>query len=244
MSKLSLPDVSLVMMDCTCPELAQLAVEDSIRGIDFGEIVIFSNVEIPISGTRWVKIEPWPTHLEYNNYFWYKVPDYLHTKHAIFIQWDSWIVNTLCWTDEFLKYDYIGAPWWYDDGFNVGNGCGLRSLRLMRHLEQRRNTYPLIMKEEDHLLSRVYRMSLEKQGYHWAPCPLASQFAFECTRPSPDSQHFMFHDSLNFPLVLQGDRLSIRVELMHKNPYLQRGKKLELYKKGREPLIMPMLLAS
>ncbi len=241
MSKLQLPDVSLVMMDTTCPELSQLAIEDSIRGIDFGEIVIFSNVDLKVKGSRWVKVEPWTDHLEYNSYFWYEVPKHLSTSHAIFIQWDSWIVNTLCWTDEFLKYDYIGAPWWYEDGYNVGNGCGMRSLRLMRYLADRKRAYPLIMKEEDHLLSRVYRPILEKQGYHWAPCSLATQFAFECTRPAPDSQHFMFHDSLNFPLVLQGDRLETRVRLMHENPYLRSGKKLSQYKAGRVPLILPML---
>jgi hypothetical protein len=242
MSKLQLPDVSLVMMDTTCPELAMLAVQDSTRGIDFGDVVIFSNNNISAPGQRWVEAKPWASHLEYNEYFWYEVPNHLTTSHAIFIQWDSWIVNTLQWTDDYLQYDYVGAPWWYEDGFNVGNGCGLRSLRLMRHLAARKQAYPLIMKEEDHLLSRVYRMPLEKQGFRWAPCPLASRFAFECTRPAVDSQHFMFHDSLNFPLVLQGDRLDLRVRLMQANPYLQRGKKLEQYKQGRVPLILPMLL--
>lgn len=242
MSKLALPDVSLVMMDTTCPELAMLAIQDSVRGIDFGDVVIFSNTDISTKGQQWIEAKPWATHLEYNDYFWYEVPKHLRTSHAIFIQWDSWIVNTLQWTDEYLKYDYIGAPWWYEDGYNVGNGCGMRSLRLMRYLADRKNTYPLILKEEDHLLSRVYRMPLEKYGFRWSPCPLATKFAFECTRPAPDSQHFMFHDSLNFPLVLQGDRLEMRVRLMHANPYLQRSKKLSLYKQGREPLIMPMLL--
>jgi hypothetical protein len=241
MKKLELPSVSLVMMDTTCPELAKLAVEDSLRGIEFGDVIIFSDTDLKVGGARWVEVAPWLEHEDYNKFFWYRVPKYLTTDFAIFIQWDSWIINTLCWTNEFLKYDYVGAPWWYEDNWNVGNGCGLRSTRLMQFLEKRRGTFPLFLKEEDHLICRMYRAQLESHGFKWAPNHLATQFAFECTRPAPDSQHLMFHDSLNFPLVLQGDRLEIRVRLMNENPYLQKGEKLELYRKGRQPLIMPWL---
>ncbi len=136
MNKLQLPDITLCMMDTTCPELARLAVEDSLRGIDFGSVIIFSNTDLKIRGTQWVEVAPWLTHEDYNKFFWYQVPKYLNTSHAIFIQWDSWIINILCWTNEFLKYDYIGAPWWYEDNWNVGNGCGLRSTRLMNSTEQ------------------------------------------------------------------------------------------------------------
>ena len=146
MLKLSLPDVSLVMMDTTCPELAKLAVEDSLRGIEFGSVIIFSNTDLKVKEAQWVEVAPWLSHEDYNKFFWYQVPKYLSTSHAIFIQWDSWIVNTLCWTDEFLQYDYVGAPWWYEDGWNVGNGCGLRSTRLMQFLEKRRATFPCFLK--------------------------------------------------------------------------------------------------
>jgi hypothetical protein len=241
MNKLQLPDVTLVMMDTTCPELAKLAVEDSLRGIEFGDVIIFSDTDLKVSGSQWVEAAPWQSHEDYNKFFWYQVPKYLNTTHAIFIQWDSWVINTLCWTNEFLKYDYVGAPWWYEDNWNVGNGCGLRSTRLMQFLEKRRASFPCFLTEEDHLICRMYRPQLEHHGFKWPSSSLAAQFAFECTRPAPNSQHFMFHDSLNFPLVLQGDRLETRVRLMHENPYLQKGKKLSQYKAGRLPLIMPAL---
>ena len=193
MSKLKLPDITLVMMDTTCPELAKLAVVDSLKVADFGKVVTFSDTA-PRLGD-WVKVDPWRSPDEYNRYFWYEVPKYLTTEWAIFIQWDSWILDASRWTDEFLQYDYIGAPWWYFDHLNVGNGCGLRSTRLMRFLANRKNTFPLVMREEDHLLSRIYRPQLEASGFKWAPVQLASQFSFECTRPAPDSRHFMFHGS-------------------------------------------------
>ena len=133
MSKLSLPNITLVMMDTTCPELAKLAVEDSLGVADFGDVVVFSD-KTWMDGPRFIKAQPWRSPDEYNHYFWYEVPKYLTTEWAIFIQWDSWLLDASQWADEFLQYDYIGAPWWYFDHLNVGNGCGLRSTRLMRFL--------------------------------------------------------------------------------------------------------------
>jgi hypothetical protein len=41
--KLRLPDVTLVMIDTQCHELARLAMEDSLRDVEFGDAVIFSD---------------------------------------------------------------------------------------------------------------------------------------------------------------------------------------------------------
>lgn len=41
--------------------------------------------------------------------------------HFLTINWDGFIINPQSWTNEFLKYDYIGAPWpWFNH--KVGNG--------------------------------------------------------------------------------------------------------------------------
>jgi hypothetical protein len=77
-----------------------------------------------------------------------------------------------------------------------------------------------------------------------APEQLASRFMFECTRPSPNSCHFMFHDSFNFPFVLDRDRLAERLRLMLENAYLQRGNKIAEIRAGRMPLILPRLAAA
>jgi hypothetical protein len=33
------------------------------------------------------------------------------TSHVLVIQWDGYVVNADLWDDDFLRYDYIGAPW-------------------------------------------------------------------------------------------------------------------------------------
>jgi predicted O-methyltransferase YrrM len=235
--KLRLPDVTLVMIDTQCHELARLAMEDSLREVEFGDAVIFSDEPIEVAGTRWVKVPKWPNIAECSHFMWYELPNHIQTKWAINIQWDSWIVDTGCWTDEFLQYDYVGAPWWYNDNLNVGNGCALRSSALMRFLQTNKECFPLSMSQEDHLIGRVYRAALEQKGFKWPSEKLASRFSLECTRPSQDSRHFMFHDSFNFPFALEGERLAERIRLMRANPAIAR-KVAEL---SRQPMIMPRL---
>lgn len=44
---------------------------------------------------------------------------YIETPHVLVVQYDGFILNPDAWTDEFLEYDYVGAPWWYEDEWNV-----------------------------------------------------------------------------------------------------------------------------
>ena len=240
MAKLQLPDVTLLIMDTKCHELARLAIEDSIRDVDFGDVIIFSDLPIHVPGTRWVKVDPWPSVERCCEFVWYELSDHIKTSHWMIVQWDGWIIDTGCWRPEFLEYDYVGAPWWYNDAWNVGNGSGLRSIRLMKFLDEHRDAFPMRM-PEDGVLCRDYRPALEMHGFRWPSEQLAAEFAFECTRPSPASKHFMFHDMFNFPAVLEGERLAERLRLIYANPYIRRGKKIAELESGRRAMIMPRL---
>jgi hypothetical protein len=52
--KLRLPDVTLVMVDVQCHALARLALQDSMRDIEFGDVVVFCDADLAVPGTRWV----------------------------------------------------------------------------------------------------------------------------------------------------------------------------------------------
>jgi hypothetical protein len=237
----ALPDVTFVMFDATCPELARLALEDSLSQADFGDVIVCSPEpeRIAAPGHRQIKTPVWKDRLSLCEFMYYELPDLVHTKFLFNFDYDSWIIDASMWTSEFLEYDYGGPPWWYADDFNVGHGR-LRSLRLMRFLAANRERFPLVHPEDD-TLSRKYRPALEREGFRWMPEPLASRFGFECTRPSPTSKHFMFHDVFNFPAVLNGVRLMERLRLMLANPYLQKSNKLTELFAGRQAMIMPRL---
>lgn len=225
--KLQLPDVTLVMIETREHELARMAVEDCLKAADFGDVLILTDRPLEFSpltrvcAPRIHTVPDWPNKAGWARSMWYDVPPLLRTSHMLGIQWDSWIWKPDMWRDEFMSYDYIGAPWWYKDGRNVGNsGFCLKSTALARYVRDRRAKYECNTPAEDDLLCRTYRRDLETSGFRWAPESLAHEFAFECCRPSPTSQHFGFHAAFNFGEVLSHDRLVERAKLMLQSSYI------------------------
>lgn len=216
---LKLPDVTLVLVDTCHHKAAALAVETCQKHIRFGRVALFSNKVLDVfNGTHIIhqldSVQAW------EKFIWYRMPGYITTSHALIVQYDSWVLNPDLWDDEFLKYDYIGAPWgWHGDGLNTGNGgFSLRSKKLMCHLLDNPVTYPCLSPEDDKLC-RKYRPVLESKGFVWAPDELAMKFAFERVRPAKDSRHFGFHGVFNWPFVLSEDDLKERLDIVLESGY-------------------------
>lgn len=226
MSKLDLKKVALIATDTSCHELTRRALEDCLKHADFGQVILFSDKAAPFGDllglSKFVYTPIWETKFACGQSLWYDVHPHVTTDHMLNIQWDSWIVKPDMWTDEFLKYDYVGAPWWYGDGLNVGNGgFTLRSKRLMEHLSDNRDRYPLPdATNEDQILCRGYRRELEAEGFKWAPDALASRFSIERTTLGVNPHHFGFHGLFNWPAYLEGDALKDRLVLAKSNEYI------------------------
>src|SRR5271170_4624211 len=206
--------------------LARLAVRDCVDKAEFGEVLILTDKPYAFAGLncrpRFHIVPDWPDKLGWARAMWFEVPPLLRTRQTLNIQWDSWIWDAAMWRDEFLSYDYIGAPWWYKDGKNVGNsGFGMVSTRLRRFICDRRGTFPCDTSAEDDLLCRSYRPVLEGIGFSWAPEWVAHDFSFECRRPGPKTRHFGFHALFNWPEVLEGDDLTTRVAMASESKYIR-----------------------
>lgn len=77
----------------------------------------------------------------FSKYMLYNLTDHVHTDFCLTIHADGYVLRPDLWTDEFLNYDYIGAPWPllytafidpFDNHIRVGNGgFSLRSKRLL-----------------------------------------------------------------------------------------------------------------
>jgi hypothetical protein len=218
---ISLPDVTLVSIDTVCPELTKMAITDCIKHVDFGDIKVFTSDSIKDS----IRIEPFTSLQHACDFTTYEIPKYIKTSHCLFIHYDSWVLDPAMWRDEYLAYDYVGAPWWYKDGLNVGNsGFCLRSLDLLNFLATNSEEYPTIM-PEDNTLCRVYRPRLPQ--FKWAPEEAAQAFAFERVRPALDSRHFGFHGMFNWPFVLSYEGFNERMAAARRTPYLQQGTMLK-----------------
>ena len=104
---------------------------------------------------------------------------FITTDFVMLFQNDGFIENIDMWTDKYLDYDYIGAPWWYKDHNNVGNGgFSLRSKKLIEILATDEKILEVV--PEDHHICRTYGDYLrEEHGVKFAPEELASKFSVE-----------------------------------------------------------------
>jgi len=223
MTKVDLRQVTLVMVETQRHLLARLAVEDCLQHAEFGDVVICTDQfsELKTAGATYQHVPDFPTKREYCEYIWYGVPSLVQTPYALLIQWDSWILDPVAWRSDFLAFDYIGAPWWFKDGLNVGNsGFNIRSKRLMDFLVQRREYFPM-RHPEDEVLCRRYRRAIEEEGsFSWAPEPVALDFAFEYGHYPPTTP-FGFHGIFNWPRVLEYARLMERVRIAERSDYIR-----------------------
>jgi hypothetical protein len=211
---LSLPDVTLFVIDGgVALPLTRLALSDTLKQIKPAKVLIFSAQPevwrqdgydvLPIGRCRSAE--------EAMRVMWYKVPNPIETSHMLHVEWDGWVINAEMWRDEYLDYDYIGAPWpWYQDDHKVGNGLGVRSVRLMRFLRDNPTRFPLPLREDEGIC-RVYRPALEQEGFRFAPLELATEFSWErgpCPGPT-----FAYHGCFNWPQVLDMGALMERLDL-------------------------------
>lgn len=216
---LKLPDVTLVLIETREHDLAELALLDCEKHVEFGDVIVFTDrcQQFVKSHRRVIEVPDWDQKVGWSKHFWHGVPPHVRTSHVLGIQWDSWVISPESWRDEFLDYDYIGSPWWYKDGMNVGNGgFSLRSTTLMRYINKHRTKYPCTTHSDDVQYCRTYRPSLQHQGFRWATVDVADYFSFECV--DPIRQTFGFHGAFNFPRILPLGELIERANLMRQSP--------------------------
>ena len=156
-----LPSVTLIGADSNLTRL-QEAANNCTKNIRFGDVKLLNpNLTSKEAYSEWCINEM------------YK---YVDTSHMLVFQHDGYVHNWQAWDNDWLKYDYIGAPWYYDDGMEVGNGgFSLRSRALM----EAASTLCKFHHPEDHHICRTYRVELEAMGFKFAPLEVAERFSFE-----------------------------------------------------------------
>jgi hypothetical protein len=116
---------------------------------------------------------------DYSHFVVKDLNDFVNTDFVMLFQNDGFIENIDMWSDEYFDYDYIGAPWWYKDHNNVGNGgFSMRSKKLLEVLAADEKILDVV--PEDHHICRTYGDYLrEEHGIKFAPEELASKFSVE-----------------------------------------------------------------
>lgn len=128
--------------------------------------------------TEIIKISPIKSIKEYSSFMITRLNEFIDTKYALIVQYDGIVVSPNSWTDTFLEYDYIGAPW---GDKVVGNGgfC-LRSKKLLSTISENINMFNGHYHPEDVMLCRTEsKKYFENLGIKYAPYDIAIKFSYE-----------------------------------------------------------------
>ena len=192
-----IPTVDLVAVACTkVPETIE-AMKKCQSQLTFTRSILFTHEDIQAEGIEVVKIDKLD-YKGYNEFVAMKLWQFIGSDYILLVQNDGLITNASKWTNEFFKFDYIGAPWPIPNDettyrtpgnrlIRVGNGgFSFRSRKLLRA--------PTILGleftdegtgfwHEDGWLCVHKREVLENNGIKFAPIELAAQFSTELTVP-------------------------------------------------------------
>ena len=205
-------NVTLVAIDFKLHELTKRAIEISLRNFEPKEILVISDQEI-LPGAKTILRDPVSGMPEYANIMLKGVAEHINTNHALYVQWDGIAHNRNLWSDEFLKYDYIGAPWpWQPEGKNIGNGgFSLRSKKLL-DICANDNRISLTEQEpiaEDNIIGQHNREYLESKGILFPDTITAKTFSYEL---GDYRESFGFHGLWNIVNNLSEDDLDFFME--------------------------------
>lgn len=187
--KISLPNVHLILVDCLDYDRTKLAMDHCMSYIDFGDASILTSLDV--ESPEIIKIPHIDSITAYSDFMIYSLNKYITKEFVMVAQWDGFVRDIDLWDDEYLKYDYIGAPWPHTvlypgvpKHFSVGNGgFSIRSKKLMDFMAtDKRLTYHYL---EDVMICQLNRAYLEMNGFNFAPFDLAYKFSWECGEDHP-----------------------------------------------------------
>lgn len=212
-----LPDVTLICVSSVNLQQTYYAFQKSVEKINFGAVKLVTH-ERPVDLPDFIEYEQCYKINNINDYSYYMIYNLcnnVQTNHALVIQADGFVINPEMWDPVFLDYDYIGAPWeWNENAYidpfgnhqQVGNGgFTLRSKKL---LEVPKHTYiEFNVNQGDfykHMNANNFaedgnicvhnRHLYEAAGCKFAPVEIAARFAHE--KQLPETQGitpFGFH---------------------------------------------------
>jgi hypothetical protein len=167
-------------------EPTKRAMRHCLKKLDFEDVFLLSNENDDEFPTKKI---PVLDQALYSQFCVESLKDYINTDYCMMIQWDGFIIKENLWNDEFLKYDYIGAPWPYHD-HAVGNGgfC-IRSKKFLEYSSRLKYSSDipfqagvpggvLVTPEDWFLCIHNYDYMLYN-GINFAPAKLGYQFSVE-----------------------------------------------------------------
>jgi hypothetical protein len=197
---LHLNKIDLVIIDSINVSQAIETLRICTQNIKFGNVYLFSHEQQDDSFYKTIIIDE-ITSIEQYSDFCLKLCNYVNNDYILLVQNDGFIINYNLWDEDFLNYDYIGAPWNLTmvPNHRVGNGgFSLRSKKFLDFSNKFDSTDGI---PEDNFLCIYNHHLAVENGIKFAPTKLASKFAHEFHNPYATefnpSNHFGFHGKEN-----------------------------------------------
>lgn len=207
--RIQLPTVTLCCVDTRSPRQAVYALQQCMRHANFGRVLLIGTnsaaAHLPADGSIELdSIAPLSNIDAYSRFMLTDLHAHIQTNHVLVVQWDGFIVSPSHWHDEYLQWDYIGAPWYHGGSLGyVGNGgFSLRSRKLLEatpHL----NAPPGEPEDMTICVHQFYALHTQ-HDIHVAPVELAKEFSCEY---GTYRTSFGFHGMHNFAHVMSADTL-------------------------------------
>lgn len=219
MATLRLDNTTLVCLDTNTQGLARAAVQFSRSRCAFAKCLYFSDVDWNLDDCVYHPIAPIRSRRDYGRFMLERLVDFVETEFVLVMQFDGFVFDPACWTDDFFRFDYIGAPWRNFTTYRVGNGgFSLRSRRLLSALRDRRILWE--GEAEDAFIGRTYRSYLEvEHGIRFPDVDLAFRFSWEGGERPCES--FGFHGLYFLNTFYTGEKFNYLME--HLAPYCFEG---------------------
>tara|TARA_R110002094_G_scaffold213186_1_gene183666 strand:+ start:476 stop:1141 length:666 start_codon:yes stop_codon:yes gene_type:complete len=206
---LELPDVTLAILTSVGIKPSIQAMQHSCKGINWDRVKFISHERpeyLPTS-IEFSKCPKMNNIDEWNKASIYELPKHIDTEFVMLIHADGFVVNPESWRDEFLDYDYVGAPWPLPtDDFSykdiqgevirVGNSVSLRSKTLLEvPIRENLEWKPFYGNyNEDGFICVNYRHEYLRAGCEFADINLAKHFSHETMIPEiAGIKPFAFH---------------------------------------------------
>ena len=219
MSKIQLPQVTLIAISSVEIQQTVNSLKYSMRGIDFGEVVFVTHdyaldeIKTDLSGVTIHHVNRINSKDQFSRYCVYELPRFVNTDYMILSAWDSAIVHPEQWTDEFLEYDWVGPLWTEEHGYRdkngnqvrVGNGHSLRSKKLINLASKLDLPWEPFTNNgqhspgywEDAWICVKNRHIYEEHGCKFAPIEVAAKWGRELHNPPIKENEgitpFLFH---------------------------------------------------
>ncbi|MBW4425772.1 MAG: hypothetical protein KME50_15295 [Nostoc desertorum CM1-VF14] len=219
-NKINLQNTTLVTISSVDIELTLLSLVISNLNATFNRVLFFTFEEIDqrylklFPQLEVIKIPPIRSLVEYSRFVIKELNSFIDTEFCLVTQGDGFIINPQLWSEEFLNYDYIAAPWRKQTHLvnsqgktvdildftknRVGNGgFSLRSKKLLEVSSQLDfDNLKTSSLSEDLIICHYFHDWFKDQDIKFAPLEIAVKFSFE--QPIEELDNFSWENTFGF----------------------------------------------